>query len=73
LYPLIEDILDLTAQTNAGLAVQTRAWHLGDAQMFDATDADNQSEYGARYIKAVYRFLQIAPLDLSCDGGGSLM
>jgi hypothetical protein len=74
LLPLVDDILDRTAQTCTGLAVQTRAWHIGDEQMFDETDTDNQSEYGARYIKAVYRFLQIEPLDLSPDAGdGSLM
>jgi hypothetical protein len=62
LYPLVEDILEHTAKTNAGLVVQTRAWHLGDEDMFEEY---SEGKYSARYLKAVYRFLKVEPLDLS--------
>lgn len=66
LYPVVEDILSRTARTTEGLAVQARAWHIGDQQMFDQHyEPDNQSEYGARFLAAVYRFMGVGPLDLS--------
>jgi hypothetical protein len=65
LYPLVEKILGCTAHTTEGLAVQARAWHIGDEELFDAECVPDVSAFGAPFLAAVYRFLRVPPVDLS--------
>ena len=59
LYPLVDEILSLTASTPAGLAVQAKAAAL--------TNADNEGDDNSRerlFVEAVCAFCNIAPLPL---------
>lgn len=62
---LVEQILSCTARTKDGLAIQARAWQIGDEQMFDGTGIDNQSVFGERFLDAVCRHLQIERVDVT--------
>jgi hypothetical protein len=62
MYPLVEKILSLKAQTVRGLAVQARAIALADCELWESDKLHREEARCRLFIESVCAFAGIAPL-----------